>query len=124
MKSFNSKDIIWEDYNEVEAEKYILYYEQDTMLIRWRAYAPHYFVRKDAVGTKEKMQEELEKHFHLHKKKIQEIIVRDNIPLEVIRQEIEKIFILREKYKQVFFPEIDNLLRDLAGLREKLNVKS
>lgn len=124
MKSFNSKDIIWEDYNEVEAEKYILYYEQDTMLIRWRAYAPHYFVRKDAVGTKEKMQEELEKHFHLQKKKIQEIIVRDNIPLEVIRQEIEKIFNLREKYKQVFFPEIDNLIKDLVGLREKLNVKS
>ena len=121
MKYFNSKDIIWEDYNEVEAEKYALYYEQDTMLVRWRAYAPHYFVRKDAVGTKEKMQKELENQFHSQKKKIQEVLARDNVCIELIRQEIEKIFNLREKYKQVFLPEIDDLIRDLVGLKEKLN---
>ena len=30
MNNFKSEDIIWEDYIEVAAEKYALYYEQDT----------------------------------------------------------------------------------------------
>lgn len=123
MRYLNLKDIIWEDYNEVTAEKYALYYEQDTMLIRWRAYEPHYFVRKDAVGTKEKMAEDLEKQFNIQKKKIQELIIEDNVSIESIRQNVEKIFILREKYKQTFFPEIDDLIKDLVFFMEKLNAK-
>ena len=123
MRYLNLKDIIWEDYNEVTAEKYALYYEQDTMLIRWRAYEPHYFVRKDAVGTKEKMAEDLEKQFNIQKKKIQELIIEDNFSIESIRQNVEKIFILREKYKQTFFPEIDDLIKDLVFFMEKLNAK-
>lgn len=123
MKYFDSKDIIWEDYNEVVAEKYALYYEQDTMLIRWRAYEPHYFVRKDAVGTKEKQLEELEKQFLAAKRKLQEILSNNIVLEEQIRQGIEKVFLLREKYKQVFFPELDTVIASLVSFREKLNGK-
>lgn len=121
MKNLNPTDIIWEDYNEVDAEKYALYYEQDTMLIRWRAYAPHYFVRKDAIGTKEKMKEDLENKVIVMKKRMSEFLTTDSTTAEKIRQEIEKIFILREKYKQVFFPELDELIVNLLPLKEKLN---
>lgn len=123
MKYFDSKEIIWEDYNEVTPEKYTMYYEQDTMLIRWRAYEPHYFVRKDAVGTKEKQYEELEKQFLITREKIRELLSNDNILEEQMRQGIEKIFLLRNKYKQVFFPELDVLIASLVSFREKLNAK-
>ena len=121
MKYFDSKDIIWEDYNEVTAEKYIMYYEQDTMLVRWRAYEPHYFVRKDDVATKLKMAEELEKQFNSYKSKILHLLTLNNISAETMRQEIEKLFILREKYKLVFFPELDDLIKSLIPFKEKLN---
>ena len=123
MKNLDFKDIIFEDYNEVTAEKYTLYYEQDTMMIRWRAYDAHYFVRKDAVGTKEKMSEDLEKQFLLLYKSIRELLTSDIISEERMRQSIEKIFNLKEKYKQVFFPELDELIRSLLPLKEKLNAK-
>ena len=123
MQTLNFKDIIWEDYNEVEAEKYALYYEQDTMLIRWKAYEPHYFVRKDAVGTKEKMQEELERQFLILKRRIQELLSQD-ISEEQLRQNIEKVFNLREKYKQIFCSDLDILINSLIPFREKLNAKS
>ena len=121
MNNFKSEDIIWEDYIEVAAEKYALYYEQDTMFIRWKAYEPHYFLRKDAVGTKEKQREELEKQFFLLKRRIQELLLNSNIQEEQIRQSIEKVFILREKYKCVFYPELDDLIKNLNPFREKLN---
>ena len=120
MKNLDFKDINFEDYNEVPAEKYALYYEQDTMFIRWRAYEPHYFIRNDAVGTKEKQHEELEKQCLLLKRHIQELI-NNNIQEEQMRQSIEKVFILREKYKCVFYPELDDLIKNLNPFREKLN---
>lgn len=123
MKKLDPTDIIFEDYEEVSAEKYALYYEQDTMVIRWRAYAPHYFVRKDAVGTKEKMKEDLEKQFFASKDRVKELIEREDVPAEKLRQEIEKIFLLRVKYSQVFFPILDTLIENLHPLKEKLNVK-
>ena len=121
MKYFDSKDIIWEDYNEVSAEKYIMYYEQDTMMIRWRAYEPHYFVRKDAVATKLKMVEDLEKQLSLAKNRIQCLLALKEPSAEVMRQEIEKIFVLRDKYKLAFSPELDDLIKSLIPFKEKLN---
>lgn len=117
MKNLDPKDIIFEDYNEVSAEKYAQYYEQDTMMIRWRAYAPHYFVRKDAVGTKEKMIKDLEAQFNQAKVRVQELISQTDVSSEKMRQEIEKIFNLRTKYNQVSFPELDELIRSLIPFK-------
>lgn len=117
------KDIVFEEYNEVSAEKYILYYTQDTMMIRQGAYEPHYFVRKDAVATKEKMKDEVEKLLSSIKIRINELLSTDPVSKEKIRQEIEKVFILREKHIQVFSPELDDMVKDLTPLRENLSVK-
>lgn len=121
MNNFNLKDIIWEDYREVVDTEYAKYYTQDTIMIRVGAYQPHYFVKKDAIGTKEQMKQNLELSYHHLRDEICSLLSSVSCSREKTRQAIEKMFILRITYSQVYFPDLDDLIKDLIPLREKFN---
>lgn len=121
MNKLNIKDIDIEQYNEVHPEIYIRYYSQDTMTIRVGAYSPHFFVRKDAVGTKEQMRLQLELLFVKLREEISTLVSQETCSREKMRQQIEKMINLRKTYSQVYFPDIDDLIKDLMPIKEKLN---
>lgn len=122
MTKFNFSEIKWEDYNEVEADRYKLYYEQDTLVIRLGARIPAYFVRKDAKGTKEHQQEALDRAYVILRDKIRDILASENIvPKEKLRQEIEKLFKIQEDFKHIYHPELSDLCNNLKVVRETLN---
>lgn len=121
MNNLNPQDIIWEDYNEVKDDEYAKYYSQDTMIVRVGGYQPHYFVKKDSIGTKEQMKQNLELSYHLIREEIYSLLTNESCSREKVRQAIEKMFILRVTYSQVYFPDLDDLIKNLIPLREKFN---
>lgn len=113
MNNFNLTDINFSDYKEVSAEEYSQYYEDDTLFIRWKAYTPNYFVRRNAPGKKDQIKEEIERRFGVIKKSIQALLDQEHIPAGKLRLEIEKIKSLRDSHKQLYLEEVDELFEAL-----------
>jgi len=90
MFKFTPERLSWNDYEETTAENYIEHYEQDTLFIRIGSYAPHYFVKIGAIGTKEQMKIKLEKLYISLRDNLTELFQSPNLSVEKARQEIEK----------------------------------
>lgn len=115
MNKLDINQIKIEDYDEVEPERYALYYSEDTMLIRHGSYMPHYFVRKQSVGTKEQIQTKMEKQYEILRKQLQILLASENTSVENIREIVSAFVILRNKYSMVYNEELDTLIKNFSA---------
>lgn len=114
------KDIKWEDYKEVDASTYVEYHIEDSLTFRISNFMPRFFVLIKSKGKSERQKEELERKFKALTWKLSELIANNSSKDSIIMQ-IRKICLLKDEFKNVYFEELDNFIKEFAPLKTSLS---